>query len=107
MKSEPSYRECSTYWMPWWLAGAVVIALDGSPDGEIEGRFIKGLYRILRRKGLPDYALPKLMAVTNELAAVGDTFKHANQSFKGIDWSAAASDKGTRKYWLDSEAKTY
>ncbi|KIW95787.1 uncharacterized protein Z519_02851 [Cladophialophora bantiana CBS 173.52] len=86
--------------------GAVVITFDGSPDSEIEGRFIKGLYHALRGKGLPDYALPKLVAVTNELVAVGDTFKHAKQNFKGIDWSPATLDKGTRKYWLDSEAKT-
>lgn len=87
--------------------GAAFISLDGSSGGEIEERFIKGLYRALRKMGLPGYALPRLVAVTNELAAVGDTFKHAKQSVKSLDWSPDASDSGMRKYWLDSEAQTY
>ncbi|KAK4943652.1 hypothetical protein LTR10_016749 [Elasticomyces elasticus] len=64
-------------------AGVAAISLDSSlPD--VETQFIQRLYGNLKKKGVPDYALPRLVALTNELVAVGATFKHAKQVVKGL-----------------------
>lgn len=80
--------------------------------------FIARLFRDLRAKGVPRYALPRLVMVRHELVDVGDTFKHAKGVVKNIDWaptsssssSSSSADKktlGGRKYYLDLDAETY
>jgi len=90
-------------------AGVAAVSLDVT-SADVEVQFIKGLYENLKRKGVPAYAFPRLIAVTNELVAVGDTFKHAKQVVKGIDWKPNTDGKEAangRRYWLDIDAGAY
>jgi acyl-CoA synthetase (AMP-forming)/AMP-acid ligase II len=91
-------------------AGTALIVLDteseklGSGAGG-EKVFMAGLFKVLRAKGVPKYAVPRLVMVREELVDVGDTFKHAKNVVKGIEWGDA--EKGGNKYWLDLEEGRY
>ncbi|KAK7892717.1 hypothetical protein LTR67_006954 [Exophiala xenobiotica] len=91
-------------------AGTALIVLDteseklGSGVGG-EKVFMAGLFKVLRAKGVPKYAVPRLVMVREELVDVGDTFKHAKNVVKGIEWGDA--EKGGNQYWLDLEEERY
>jgi acyl-CoA synthetase (AMP-forming)/AMP-acid ligase II len=77
-------------------AGAAAIFLSVGTKQE-EQTFMKSLCENLKQKGVPKYALPRLVVLTDEIK-VGDTFKHAKQIVKAVDWSDVA---GGKKYYLD------
>ncbi|KPI44704.1 Very long-chain acyl-CoA synthetase [Cyphellophora attinorum] len=70
---------------------------------EEEALFMDGLYPRLKAKGVPHYAFPRLVAITDEVK-VGDTFKHAKQIVKALLWSDVSDGK---KYWLDVKGERY
>lgn len=83
---------------------------------ETERRFMARLFRELRAKGVPRYAVPRLVMVREGLIDVGDTFKHAKMVVKNIDWgnisgpSEKASQSGEtegRRYYLDLEEERF
>ncbi len=114
-------------------AGTALIVLDNNNDKESEkqGRgastekvFVAGLFKALRSKGVPKYAVPRLVMIREELVDVGDTFKHAKNVVKNIEWADVDADvdadadasgkdkgkdkgKGGNKYWLDLEEERY
>ena len=64
--------------------------------------WIRGsLYSSLRAKGVPAYAFPRLVAVT-EAIQMGDTFKHAKQFVNALDWTpnVSAEPGAQLRYWL-------
>jgi acyl-CoA synthetase (AMP-forming)/AMP-acid ligase II len=82
-------------------------SLEGTAGGdEEEERFMSHLFQALGGKGVPKYAVPRLVTVRHELVDVGDTFKHAKQVVKNIDWGATSTVTG-RQYYLDLEAETF
>ena len=83
-------------------AGVAAISLE-SPSGEEEKAFMDVLYGRLKKKGVPSYAFPRLVAITDEIK-VGDTFKHAKQIVKGIEWGDVAKGK---RYYLDVATSKY
>ena len=91
--------------------GTALIVLDVQNEQEknilglSEKTFMASLFKDLRGKGLPRYAIPRLVMVRNELVDVGDTFKHAKNAVKNIDWST--SEGSARKYYLDVEKERY
>ncbi|KIW96451.1 uncharacterized protein Z519_03520 [Cladophialophora bantiana CBS 173.52] len=102
--------------------GTALIVLDpetnSSSSGSGEQRsgslarekvFMSRLFRVLRSKGVPRYAVPRLVMVRNELVDVGDTFKHAKMVVKNIDWAKTADHQGqrARKYYLDLEEERF
>ena len=64
---------------------------------------MEGLYARMQAKGVPHYAFPRLVALTDEIK-VGDTFKHAKQVVKAVDWADVGDGK---KYYLDVAKKRY
>ncbi|KIW16033.1 hypothetical protein PV08_06084 [Exophiala spinifera] len=89
-------------------AGTALIVLDtqgekGSGSGG-EQAFMAGLFKALRAKGVPRYAVPRLVMVREELVDVGDTFKHAKNVVKNIEWGV---DGGGRQYFLDLDNETF
>ncbi|KAL6241447.1 hypothetical protein RBB50_011711 [Rhinocladiella similis] len=90
-------------------AGTALIVLD--IEGEKAGKgvneqvFMTGLFNALRAKGVPRYAVPRLVMVREELVDVGDTFKHAKNVVKNIEW--AVDNAGGRKYFLDLEDERF
>ena len=83
-------------------AGVAAICLteEAKEDGD---EFMIGLYAELKKKGVPHYAMPRLVCVTDEIK-VGDTFKHAKQAVKALQWGDAAVGK---QYQLDLAASKY
>ncbi|ETN45730.1 uncharacterized protein HMPREF1541_09563 [Cyphellophora europaea CBS 101466] len=68
-----------------------------------ERAFMEGLYARLKSKGVPSYAFPRLVAITDEVK-VGDTFKHAKQVVKAVEWGDVRDGK---KYVLDAARQRY
>ena len=77
-------------------AGAAAISLSASTKQE-EDAFMAELYDNLKKKGVPKYAFPRLAIITDEIK-VGDTFKHAKQVVKAVQWDSVT---GGKKYYLD------
>ena len=77
-------------------AGAAAISLSVTSRQEEEA-FMAELYDNLKKKGVPKYAFPRLVFITDEIK-VGDTFKHAKQVVKAVKWEDVA---GGKKYYLD------
>lgn len=93
-------------------AGTALIVFDTASEkqgvGMGEKAFITRLFKDLRAKGVPRYAVPRLVMVRDELVEVGDTFKHAKAVVKNIDWAGAnPTALQGRKYYLDLEAGTF
>ncbi|KAI1610633.1 fatty-acyl-CoA synthase [Exophiala viscosa] len=90
-------------------AGTALIVLDAADEkqgsGMTEVVFMGRLFKELRGKGVPRYAVPRLVMVRDELVDVGDTFKHAKNVVKNIDW--AGGDGLGRKYYLDLQDERY
>jgi len=92
-------------------AGTALIVLDTASEkqgaGVSEKTFMASLFKDLRGKGVPKYAIPRLVMVRDELVDVGDTFKHAKAVVKNIDWSGADEATQGRKYYLDLDAERF
>jgi len=90
--------------------GTALIVLDTESEKQGSGIggeavFMSRLFKELRAKGVPRYAVPRLVMVRTELVDVGDTFKHAKTVVKNIEWGT--SDATTRKYYLDLEEERF
>ncbi|KIW73966.1 hypothetical protein PV04_02040 [Phialophora macrospora] len=95
--------------------GTALIVLASNPEKDsnkgkagpgpsaAERAFMARLFRDLRAKGVPRYAVPRLVLVRNELVDVGDTFKHAKVVVKNIEWGTDDPSGRTRKYYLDMD----
>ncbi|KAJ5565744.1 hypothetical protein N7535_007382 [Penicillium sp. DV-2018c] len=78
-------------------AGAAGITLE-SPAAETE--VMSNLYKELKRKGVPSYALPRLVRIT-EKVATGVTFKQAKGALTVKGWNPRTEHGGDTLYWLD------
>lgn len=83
-------------------AGTAAISLSATTSQE-EDAFMAVLYDNLKKKGVPKYAFPRLALITDEIK-VGDTFKHAKQFVKAVQWGDVA---GGKKYYLDVASSKY
>ncbi|EXJ78683.1 hypothetical protein A1O1_09085 [Capronia coronata CBS 617.96] len=78
-----------------------------------EQTFMSRLFGELRAKGVPRYAVPRLVMVRDGLIDVGDTFKHAKMVVKNIDWSKTTTvgvekaESDGRRYYLDLDAERF
>ncbi|KIM94661.1 hypothetical protein OIDMADRAFT_135626 [Oidiodendron maius Zn] len=77
-------------------AGAAAITLDSS-DPE---NFMKGLYIALKKTGLPSYAMPRLVRITEEIES-NATFKKAKQELLKRSWNENEDGNTDRLYWLN------
>ncbi|KNG86448.1 putative bifunctional fatty acid transporter and acyl-CoA synthetase [Aspergillus nomiae NRRL 13137] len=84
-------------------AGAAGITLE-DPSAAVESEFMNNLYRELKKKGVPSYALPRLVRLT-EKVATGVTFKQAKGDLAKKGWDPRGDWKGDKLYWLNG--KTY
>lgn len=80
-------------------AAALTLKSESSAAGG-EAKVMKGLYQTLKKKGVPSYAMPRLVVITPGEMTVGDTFKHAKQVVRALNWGGS---EGGNKYWLDEE----
>ncbi|KIX01988.1 uncharacterized protein Z518_07927 [Rhinocladiella mackenziei CBS 650.93] len=89
--------------------GTALVVLDAPRDKTREEVFMARLFKDLRSKGVPRYAVPRLVMVRDELVDVGDTFKHVKAVVKNIDWGSGQPDKAGdgRKYVLDLEEEVF
>ncbi|KAG2413601.1 hypothetical protein HFD88_002790 [Aspergillus terreus] len=78
-------------------AGAAGITLE---DPSAEGEFMAKLYRELRKKGVPTYAVPRLVRLT-EKVATGVTFKQAKGELTKKGWDPRVDWNGDKLYWLN------
>ncbi|KAJ5816190.1 AMP-dependent synthetase/ligase [Penicillium robsamsonii] len=78
-------------------AGAAGITLE-SPSAETE--LMSNLYKELRKKGVPSYALPRLVRLT-EKVATGVTFKQAKGDLSKKGWNPRQDWGGDVLYWLN------
>ncbi|KAH8800379.1 putative bifunctional fatty acid transporter/acyl-CoA synthetase [Xylogone sp. PMI_703] len=69
-----------------------------------EAAFVNSLFEALRSKGVPSYAVPRLLRITAEIT-VNHTFKHAKDALKKRSWDPelTAQSDGDSLYWLDGE----
>ncbi|KAL1987317.1 hypothetical protein VTN96DRAFT_4345 [Rasamsonia emersonii] len=80
-------------------AGAAGITLERwTPDTETE--FMSKLYSALKAKGVPSYALPRLVRITKRVAT-GVTFKQAKNELAKRGWDPAVDWDGDSLYWLN------
>ncbi|KAI9045843.1 putative bifunctional fatty acid transporter/acyl-CoA synthetase (FAT1) [Aspergillus affinis] len=78
-------------------AGAAGITLE---DASSESTFMTNLYRELKKKGVPSYALPRLVRIT-EKVATGVTFKQAKGDLAKKGWDPSKDWSGDKLYWLN------
>lgn len=92
-------------------AGCAAIFLQKGVD---VNSFMSGLWKKLRKRGVPTYAIPRLIRVENHqydslvsLANVSiemnASFKHNKTVFKQKGFDPAKQDPGTLLFWLDGE----
>ncbi|KAA8650642.1 hypothetical protein EYZ11_002817 [Aspergillus tanneri] len=81
-------------------AGAAGITLD---DPSTETEFMASLYRELKKKGVPSYALPRLVRLT-EKVATGVTFKQAKGELAKKGWDPRVDSNGDKLYWLNGSS---
>ncbi|KAK2800128.1 hypothetical protein FQN50_008223 [Emmonsiellopsis sp. PD_5] len=98
-------------------AGGAAIALH-SRNSAAETEFIGSLYQHLVNRGVPSYALPRLVRIVNSIAT-GFTFKQAKTVVEKLPWdpkSVVVADNapgsenavpGDTLYWLNGAKGTY
>ncbi|RAL16411.1 putative bifunctional fatty acid transporter/acyl-CoA synthetase (FAT1) [Aspergillus homomorphus CBS 101889] len=80
-------------------AGAAGITLeDASPATEKE--VMANLYPELKKRGVPSYAFPRLIRLT-EKVETGVTFKQAKGALTKKGWDPRTDWEGDKLYWLD------
>lgn len=103
-------------------AGAAGITLD-NPSAEDE--FMSNLYRRLTKKGVPSYAIPRLVRLTEKYfspisfpvmiglftnwgrrVATGVTFKQAKGDLAKKGWNPQGDWNGDKLYWLNGKSYT-
>lgn len=80
--------------------GGAAITLSSGGDADSTG-FMEMLYASLRKKGLPDYAVPRLVRITGEIST-GVTFKQATREVEARSWDEDGSN-GDELWWLDGK----
>ncbi|RFU28967.1 hypothetical protein B7463_g7362, partial [Scytalidium lignicola] len=75
-------------------AGAAAITLDSPADES----FMNGLYQGLKKTGLPNYAMPRLVRITQEIES-NATFKKAKGDIMKKSWKPEGSED--KLYWLN------
>ncbi|KAF7595884.1 hypothetical protein BBP40_004377 [Aspergillus hancockii] len=80
-------------------AGAAGITLE-DPSATVETELISSLHRELKKKGVPSYALPRLVRII-EKVATGVTFKQAKGDLTKKGWDPRLDWKGDKLYWLN------
>jgi hypothetical protein len=58
------------------------------------------LHRELKKKGVPSYAIPRLVRLI-EKVATGVTFKQVKGELAKLGWDPRAQTKGDKLYWLN------
>ncbi|OKL57289.1 hypothetical protein UA08_07517 [Talaromyces atroroseus] len=90
-------------------AGAAAITLVRRTP-ETEKKLIANLYTFLKSKGVPSYAIPRLVRITKEVST-GVTFKQAKGDLSKRSWDPASPSSskspkdGDTLYWLSSKGK--
>ncbi|KAL4797036.1 hypothetical protein BDV19DRAFT_63231 [Aspergillus venezuelensis] len=79
-------------------AGAAGITLE-EPSEAAAAQFMANLHAELKKKGVPSYALPRLVRVT-EKVATGVTFKQAKGELSKKGWNPQGDWGGDKLYWL-------
>ncbi|BDD56134.1 hypothetical protein MPDQ_000644 [Monascus purpureus] len=82
-------------------AGAAGITLEDHSE-TAEKDFMTHLYSELRKKGVPLYAFPRLVRIT-EKVATGVTFKQAKGDLVKKGWDPRVDWKGDKLYWLNGK----
>lgn len=87
--------------------GTAQIILKSGLGQDVERRFMNTLFPSLKRKGLPDYAIPRLVTISQDLE-LNATFKYVKEALKMKDWrpsdATAAKDRvASSDYWLDGQ----
>ncbi|KAL4875312.1 hypothetical protein BJY04DRAFT_202439 [Aspergillus karnatakaensis] len=80
-------------------AGAAGITLEEHTDAAA-AEFMGRLYPELKKKGVPSYALPRLVRLT-EKVATGVTFKQAKGELTKKGWNPSTDWNGDKLYWLN------
>ncbi|KKK13749.1 putative bifunctional fatty acid transporter and acyl-CoA synthetase [Aspergillus rambellii] len=80
-------------------AGAAGITLE-DPSETTATEFMGKLHSELRKKGVPTYAVPRLVRLT-EKVATGVTFKQAKGDITKKGWDPRSDWKGDKLFWLN------
>ncbi|KAL4917241.1 hypothetical protein BDW62DRAFT_184037 [Aspergillus aurantiobrunneus] len=80
-------------------AGAAGITLE-EPSEAAASEFMGKLHAELKRKGVPSYAIPRLVRLT-EKVATGVTFKQAKGELTKKGWNPQGDWNGDKLYWLN------
>ncbi|KAL5336203.1 hypothetical protein BJX70DRAFT_400851 [Aspergillus crustosus] len=79
-------------------AGAAGITLE-DPSESAAADFMSTLHAELKKKGVPSYAIPRLVRLT-EKVATGVTFKQAKGELTKKGWNPLGDWNGDKLYWL-------
>ncbi|KAJ5150080.1 hypothetical protein N7448_001658 [Penicillium atrosanguineum] len=80
-------------------AGAAGITLE-EHSSAAELHLMSNLYNELKKRGVPSYALPRLVRIT-EKVATGATFKQAKGDLVKKGWDPRKGGEGDTMYWLN------
>ncbi|KAL2872323.1 putative bifunctional fatty acid transporter/acyl-CoA synthetase (FAT1) [Aspergillus lucknowensis] len=80
-------------------AGGAGITLE-DPSEATAAEFMGKLHRELKKKGVPSYAMPRLVRLT-EKVATGVTFKQAKGELTKKGWDPLGDWNGDKLYWLN------
>lgn len=80
-------------------AGAAGITLQDH-SSTAESGLMKTLYTELKKRGVPSYALPRLVRIT-EKVDTGVTFKQAKAALMNRGWNPQVDNHGDKLYWLN------
>ncbi|KAF1808915.1 bifunctional fatty acid transporter and acyl-CoA synthetase [Eremomyces bilateralis CBS 781.70] len=81
--------------------GTAAVALTQlSKDAEVA--FVGKLPGVFKHRGVPQYAVPRLLAMVDRLD-VGASFKHDKQIWKKEQWDPAEPSQASSRYWLDGD----
>ena len=77
--------------------GGAAISLERGTDSKL---FMAGLYGALRKRGVPEYAVPRLVRVMESIGT-GVTFKQAKREIERKRWDGSDGEDGDELWWLD------
>ncbi|KAL3426716.1 Isopenicillin N epimerase component 1 [Phlyctema vagabunda] len=81
--------------------GAAGVTLS-SQSPEVEAKFVSELFSFCKARGLPNYALPRLVRLTKQID-INATFKHSKEVLKKRSWNPEQNTDNDRLFWLDGE----
>ncbi|RFU26976.1 hypothetical protein B7463_g9372, partial [Scytalidium lignicola] len=80
-------------------AGAAAIKLNAR-NPALEGKVIQKLHMHLLSKGVPSYAIPRLVRITDDMETTA-TFKHLKNAMQNRKWCDKEATHNDTVYWLD------